>query len=113
MNSKQWIRQHLLADRADVLSQQGIGEVEFYQNERFSLKHVTNEFFLFVRDLDVVWVEEFKDYGGDCIKDIKKILLNSNAMKQKFFSLSGHLSDGEKESEFCKARNIFSHNYTD
>ena len=100
LDMKEWVQRYLISDRTDALSHQGVDEVEFNQNERFSLKHVTDEFFFFVRQLDEVWCKNFQDNDDGCILKIQNILLTSDALKGNLYSISGHLSGSERESKF-------------
>ena len=99
LDCKAWIEQCLLAERSEVLSEEGIGEIGFFQNERYALKHVTNEFFYFIRDLDKLWCKKFQDGYANCVLDAQHTLLTSKDMKDKFFSLCGHLSNSDREGK--------------
>ena len=100
---KQWVVSHLQATRDSILNEPAIAEVEFFQNERFSLVHVTNRFYKYIADLRKVWTALVKTNQrknpSTVIAVSKQALLNDGTLLQRFVSLPGYLDNDLKIGE--------------
>lgn len=99
---KQWVSSGLIAERADVLGNDDVGEVEFFQKERFSLTHVTNEFFRFFECLDTLWIQKMPRGHPRAIPVTHAAVADNAMLWKEFEALSNNsgLAESLKKSKF-------------
>ena len=88
----------IIADRSTVVNEPSTQETEFYQNQSFALKHVTNDFFMFFKKLSDVLFSSLRTnkYSSTVIKQAKTCLEDDESLKTHFCELCP-LSESEEK----------------